>query len=119
MTDFRKYLRMIARKIAWISGLAAAVLFVAGVFMQDANPLIRYIWQGSAITGLLAFAIETWLRRLDEREAKKTIDDLRAQFIEEAEMLRYQQDEEKKRLEGRIRRFEDIERGIDPDNPSY
>jgi hypothetical protein len=57
-------------------GLIAAVLFVVGVFMPDTDSELPYVWQESAIAALLAFAIETWLRKLDERDAKALQDKL-------------------------------------------
>lgn len=65
-----KGIRIIARLLAGVFGLAAAVLFVVGVYMQDANPKIRCVWQTSAIAGLAAFLLEAILRWVESKEAE-------------------------------------------------
>lgn len=110
----RKTLRTIARRTAWLSGLAAAALFVVGVFMQDGNPTIRYVWQGSAITGLLAFGIETWVQRIDDRESQKAVQQLREESAEEIGLLQERLDNDKRKQEGRIKEIENAQSGHYP-----
>lgn len=103
----RKHLRTAARKIAWLSTFTAANLFVVGVFMEDTNPVIRYVWQGSAIAGIVAFAIETWLRRLDERDSDKLREriDAAAQFTQSLIEERCLSDDGKAILKNRLSPF--------------
>jgi hypothetical protein len=79
-----KTLRRIPKLIAWLSALTAAVTFVGGTFITDNSPILKPIWQISALSGLLAFIIETYLRKVDARNANaisKQLNDAEARAI--------------------------------------
>src|SRR5438552_1674964 len=52
--------------------------------MADSNPSMRRVWQWSALSGLLAFAIEWFVGWMDEKDAKL----IRAEHAELQERIR-------------------------------
>ena len=53
----------------WFFVAASAVTYVVAAYMGDSNPRLRITWQFSAISGLIAFACETYVASVDKTNA--------------------------------------------------
>jgi hypothetical protein len=63
-------IRKLAQATALMCGLSTTLLFVLAVFIPDSNPLINSVWRACAITGLVAYSLELWLRSIEKKESK-------------------------------------------------
>lgn len=64
----RKLFRKLIRRLAWFFTLVGVVMFVVATYMKDTNPALRLVWQISALTGLFAFAIDSWFSWAADKE---------------------------------------------------